>query len=197
MPKTSIIQTRYATDKNGRFDIFRKSLDSLFLNTEKAEIIVVDNGILNDDDFISKRARHIKLDKPKTLGYCRNLGYKQSGGEYIVFIDDDIFVEKGWIDECIKLLNKKEKLIATPIHNPRVGRWELEKIGRNRLNMRAGSNCLVMKRKDFENIGLFIEKNVAYDGAEFCDRQVKKGYSVILTEKVLAKDMQFRKHGYL
>lgn len=135
------------------------------------------------------------------LGAARNAAIQRSTGEYLAIVDDDIAFNRDWLSECIKLLanHKDLKLIATPIHThiPGHKKFEQPPIDGHRVNLRSGSNCMVMTRSSFMDIGPFINVHPAKDGVEFCDRQVRKGYRVIMTKHELAVDLAFRQHSYV
>jgi len=206
--KLSIILTHYSTDdfksENGRkcIESVKKTLN------DDCELIIVNNG--DRDDFSDIANLYIKNFK-NSLGGARNLGFSKCSGDYICFIDNDVIPEQGWWEECIELLEKypDRKLIASPVHSKGHMRVKFKRgmLGDNMLNTRAGSNCLVMSRKTFEDIGLFWENPASgdvkgmyassVDGVEFCNRQYKKGYLVILTRRPMAIDIGSISYKYL
>jgi len=170
--------------KGARAPIVKTCLSSLLDCTSNPyELCLIDNTMNN-----------------RGLGAARNAAIRSSSGEYIAIVDDDILFNQGWLRECIALLEKypEEKLIATPIHTPIPGhkKHEQPSMDGNRVNLRSGSNCMVMRRSSFYDIGEFINVHPAKDGVEFCDRQVRKGYKVIMTKEALAVDMAYRQHSY-
>ncbi|MBN1128128.1 MAG: glycosyltransferase [Chitinispirillaceae bacterium] len=76
-----------------------------------AEIIVVDDGsnpgIRDRNRSLCERynARYLFSEKNHGMAVARNLGIEQAQGEWIVFIDDDICVEKGWAEVLYPLLS--------------------------------------------------------------------------------------------
>src|SRR3990167_4633123 len=153
MAKTSIIVTHWAQDEE-RSETMRKSIVSLLETVPDAEIIVVDNGAnLDDSEFLlllahaRKIACYARNRKNMHFWFARNQGYALSSGEYLVFADNDILYESGWLEECIGFLERNfGNYLATPLEpdpmNRRDVRWGGEKDGW-KLNMRAGSDCFV------------------------------------------------------
>lgn len=212
--KLSVILTHYSTDdyksENGR-----KCIEAVknTLNDE-CEFIIANNGE-RDQDFIKYADIYIKTPK-NSLGLARNMGVDESSGEYLCFIDNDIIPVQGWWQECIRLLEKypDKKLIASPIHTRVHMRFKFERgvLDEWKLNARAGSNCLVISRKTFLDIGRFKETFAkgdavkgsfltktylsSVDGVEFCNRQYAKGYLVILTNPEMAKDIGSKNYKY-
>jgi len=204
----SIIMTHFAMDEN-RSNTMQNSIISLVENTEyPAEIIVVDNGKSRADtlfllDLVRKRKINAYVANAENMhfGYARNQGLAIANGGYISIVDNDIKYEKGWMKECIKVLETypDEKIYAAPFcdkaHLPaKYWNGELEVEGKiYRKNMRAGSNCFVIRRDRMEEIGRFMCHRVA--GTKWTNNAVRLGYLCAVTPERMALDMGFRK-GY-
>lgn len=92
-------------------------VDSIYRNitTKDFEIIVVDN-MSNDfsaDDVKAKFPSINLLKAESNLGYSGgcNFGAKQAKGKYIIFLNNDTFHTKNWVEELVSFLEK----------NPQVG----------------------------------------------------------------------------
>lgn len=165
---------------HNRNEIFKKSIASLFENTEgEYELILIDNTQNN-----------------RGFGGGRNFGASMATGEYIVFVDDDIEFKNGWLPECLKMIELGDKFIATPIHQIRRRRTEMEPFMGYRRNSRVGSNCMVMRMSAYKDIGQFDNISVPKDGMRYADRTIRAGYSFLITKEALAKDMAFNLHSY-
>jgi len=196
--------THWTMDKF-RSETMRKSVSSLITTVSNAEIIVIDNGEnLEDSQWLLEKthkkeiACYIRNRHNMSFGYGRNQGLKLCSGDYIVIADNDILFEQGWLEECLEVFKKypNEKIIVSHIDYPTgilKEKYDAGMLGDYKLNMRAGSNCFMMKRKTFEEIGEFEIHRIA--GTKFTDKLVRNGYltAVIPTKKT--KDMGFRR-GY-
>ncbi len=107
-PKVSIVIVNY----NGvRF------LPELFDSLEKQsfkdfEIIVVDNASTDDSCNWLKKRKDIKFVRSKeNLGFAggNNLGVKLAVGKYIVLLNNDTIVDKKWLEELVKAIEKDGK----------------------------------------------------------------------------------------
>jgi GT2 family glycosyltransferase len=84
-----------------RAERLRALLESLA--TQKGpdfEVIVVDNA--SDDDtqavIAAAGARGIRLDQPLGPAVARNRGWREAQGKLVVFTDDDVVAQPGWLD---------------------------------------------------------------------------------------------------
>lgn len=201
----SIIITHWAQTEE-RSEIFKKSLNSLIENTKYPhELIVVDNGgSFEDTEHLLKMTHageitvHIRNSSNMSFGYARNQGLQMAQGDYICIADNDIEYREGWLTKCIEALemHPEGKYYATPLDYPtplEVKRYTVGDLGDYKLNMRAGSNCFVIRRSDMEKIGKFPIHRVA--GTKWTDRAVRMGYLALVLPGEYVYDMGLRR-GY-
>lgn len=78
------------------------------------EIIVVDNASPNDNpDSIKEKYPEVNLIKSKeNLGFAggNNLGVKQAKGDYLLFINNDTIVPKGFIEPLVETLQEDKTI---------------------------------------------------------------------------------------
>jgi glycosyltransferase involved in cell wall biosynthesis len=157
-------------------------------------MIVVDNGgdleisnyflKLTDENKIS---HYIRNSNNLWFGYARNQGFDICTGDYIAVADNDIIFLPGWLEECIDFLKqtKGKKLFATPLKVDRAHyptKYYRDPIqlndGEHLVNTFAGSNCWVMHREDYEQIGGFDNHYIA--GTRWCQKYSNMGYAVVI-----------------
>src|SRR3990167_8479320 len=207
---TSIIVTHW-TDSDFRSNALRKTLTTLFETTKHlpTERIVVDNGGNVEDskyllDLTEKGEidSYIRNHNNMHFGYARNQALRICNGDYICISDNDIIYNPGWLDACLAVLDAypERKIYATPIYNvahwrPKYWHPEVLEVSEKiyRMNRRAGSNCWVMRRKDFEEVGDFWVHRVA--GTKWTNQAGAKGYWAAVTPDIMVNDFGFRK-GY-
>lgn len=109
-PILSIIVPVYNTEK-----YLIKCLDSLINQSLKnIEIICVNDGSTDDSlnilEFYQKIDNRIKIISKINggLSSARNIGIRQSNGEYITFVDSDDFIELDTYEKAIEKFNKSE-----------------------------------------------------------------------------------------
>jgi hypothetical protein len=109
-PLCSIIVLNY----NGK-NYLKKCLDSLKkLTYPNYEIIFVDNASTDDSiEFVEKNYTEIKIIKNESnLGFAEgnNVGIRNSNGEYIILFNNDVIVDKNWLNETVKIAKSDKKI---------------------------------------------------------------------------------------
>lgn len=73
------------------------------------EIIVVDNGSMPIEmarlrEGVGGRARLIEVCANRFFGEGNNIGAEEASGEFLVFLNNDAFVQPGWLDEMVQAM---------------------------------------------------------------------------------------------
>lgn len=189
------------TYNHARF--IRECLRSVLLNNP-LEVIVIDNGSTDGTVEIIEREfpEIILIKSPKNLGYGagNNLGVRYAKGKYIVILNPDTKVENGWLEELLKPLERRDKIITIPkilrsdgtvgygiiVHFtgltfPRDFTENTKKYPKFR-ELKGGFSgaCFAMKKRDYLKIGGFDERIFLYmDDTEFSWRLHTLGFRII------------------
>lgn len=118
-PKKSHISIIIPThNSSGTINRCISSLNNQTYQRENFEIIIVDDGSLDDSVNISKNtgADKIICIEPCFQGKARNIGVKNSNADLIAFIDSDCEAKKDWLKIIINEL-KNFEAITGPINN--------------------------------------------------------------------------------
>jgi GT2 family glycosyltransferase len=170
VPATIIIPTR------GRPDYLAVTLASIAPQALSvgAEVVVVDDGRDAQTERVahSADAAYLALGSPRGANAARNAGAAAADGNLLVFVDDDIEVEAGWLgaylDAAVALPDVG--VFCGPIR-PRLEGFERRMCGRESAPItdtdhgpvdrdveRAWSANLAIRRRVFETVGSFDER---------------------------------------
>jgi GT2 family glycosyltransferase len=102
---------------NGR-EFLKPCLDSVLVCTyQNFEIVIVDNASFDDsvsfvksNYSIGERLTIITEKENRGVPGGRNIGFKHSRGDYIVFLDNDAVVDKNWIEGFLEVFFQDEKI---------------------------------------------------------------------------------------
>ncbi len=163
-----------------RANLISRSINSVLLSTYKnIEVIVVDDGSTdNTCEIVSQiedeRLRYIRYEENKGANYARNLGIKNSKGEYIAFNDsDDVWFEEK-LDELVKYIQSLDELYGmvysdlirfdsgkgvkfAPHDSMRRDRIRGDIFEYMLTNMFISTQTVLIKRKVLDEVGLFNE----------------------------------------
>jgi glycosyltransferase involved in cell wall biosynthesis len=137
------------------------------------EIIVVDDCSTDNTIEIARRYADLIIIKDKRSGPAksRNLGWKMSKGDIIIFIDSDVYLGKNWAKEILPLLKKYDGVVSSlksNSHDVTFEEWE------------EAVNFFVIKRKVLEKVGGYSEifPYAAGEDSDLLIRILKKGYKI-------------------
>lgn len=105
-----------------RFSYSRESLESIYANTNYPfELVYIDG---NSPKYLRKYLKQKSQEKEFKLipteqylspNQARNIGLKEVNTEYLVFIDNDVYVEPGWLEKLVNCAEKTEATVVCPL----------------------------------------------------------------------------------
>jgi len=174
-----IIPTRNEKKNIGRC---LKSIINQTYPKDKLEIFVIDNFSTDGTQSIAKNLGVELFEKGPERNLQRDFGVKKSHGQYLMFIDADMELEKGLIEEAVKMAQKDRlDALIIPERSSGQGFW---------VRCRGLEKQCILKDELLETPNRFIERNVylavgGYDktlivGEDFDlgDRIIHSGYKV-------------------
>ena len=186
-----------------RSELIRKCLTSLKENTDyPAEVIVIDNGGIPDDsDYLLSEVRkgtintYIRNKNNMNFGWAWNQGIKLATSPYILLTCNDIEFKPQWLSKTVEAYFrfKGEKYLATPFITPDKTKGKNPRGEREgfRINSMAGSNCMLMTKKEYNHIGAMTTHHIA--GSHWHRRMNEKGYLMIAPHEDYAHEMAWRR----
>lgn len=182
-------------------EIYLKNLfESLSCQTFKNfEVIFVDNASSDKSldittSFVERSPFPIKvIVNQVNLGFCEgnNIGIRKAEGEYIVFLNNDTYVDSMWLEELVKTMTSSDKpvVVASTVINSYTGlvahgvSYDLYGASfslKENVYFFYGSGAAMLVRKDvFDCIGGFDETLFMYqDEVDLCWRIRLLGYNL-------------------
>jgi len=194
--KYSIVMICY----NG-VDITAKCIRSVLEHSKDFEFIIVDNGSTDGtkeylESIAAKNGsiRLIRIDENMTFSKANNVGLKLAQGKHVAIINNDIVVNKDWLDRlCDHLYNIPLSNLAMigPVSGCSNGRqmvglqdpeaWYQANRGRWAHAGKLFGWCMLIKKSALDEIGGFDERFVnAYEDNDLCLRLLLAGYKMAI-----------------
>lgn len=177
---------------NGR-EILRNCLNSIKKHTKykNHEVIVVDQGSKDGSiEMLRKEFPYVRLVRNKeNVGIPKgsNQGMKIAKGDYFIFLGNDTLVTDGWMEALVEVAESDSRIAsvgATLIDKKQMGMVRPENYEKRRASV--CSAAMLMKRKAFDYIGYYDEKNFTPYGGDETDWNLQAwnlGYKVIETKR--------------
>ena len=108
-----------------RGNVISKTLESILLQTYlNWECIIVDDGSTDTTknvvaDFISQDSRFTYIlrpnNRPKGANTCRNFGFDNANGDYVLFFDSDDLMDSNALENYISSFNESIDAVVAPL----------------------------------------------------------------------------------
>lgn len=202
MPKTTIIMTAYnQTPVSAHMTMAALANITKYTDPEDYELILIEDipkFPVRDDYGVLKIDKHIILDEYTNYTVKMNMAAAQAQGDYICFVQNDVFVWEGWLDAFHYYFDNKLSECMIPDQLPRTRAYIKEA---NAMTMEEGLNnghkedCMVFITKDaFRRIGGWNENLRALIQVDFYERCEKAGVTVNSTNKVQVTHITLATH---
>jgi glycosyltransferase involved in cell wall biosynthesis len=192
----------------GRFEMLMKTIESVGqqnFDLSNIEIIVVSQTPSISEVALPNlgvEVNTIVRPESETISALRNCGVRNSKGQFLAFLDADIFLSNNWIESMMaELESNPNRVITSAVQTCIPSSPQLEKIRTHLSNVDVDQNVsflpgrnLFMKKKSFHQIGGFPEHLVTCEDYFFTDQASNFGdlfYSSSANYIHLGEDKQF------
>lgn len=178
MEKISIIVAAY--NERGNLEDLIPSLQK-FEIPKKAEIIVVDSGSDNTQDFFKDKPfiKYIKSKKRLFPGESRNLGINNASGDIISFLDADTIMLEGWYEELLSSIKDHDIIAGSAPSLPgQKKRLPRVSIIIDEQDITWPTCNIVYKKKVLDKAGVFQEGMPSGEDVVLNYRCVKAGFKI-------------------
>jgi GT2 family glycosyltransferase/glycosyltransferase involved in cell wall biosynthesis len=209
-PKVSIIVLSYM---NWAFTEATLRSVLAFSDYDNLEVLVVDNGSTDEivhqlREFVARDERMQLILNGENLGYAagNNVGLRRASGDYVVLLNNDTFVTRGWVADLIRPLKLDSSIgLVSPTTN-NIGNEQkitisyrsMEEMARTsrsfvRQHARARFDtdsvaffCAATRRDVLDSVGLLDETFGLgfFEDDDYCQRVLAAGYTIQIVDDV-------------
>lgn len=209
-PFFSVIIPAHNEEKN-----IERLLNSLVEQScQDFEIIVSDSDSTDDTSKVVESFKknfpnlvHIE-EKMQNVSAARNNGAKYATGQWLVFFDADVYVEKHFFKQMMKHIQLNKPHMATVWNRPSPPSWKgrflfgiMNRIVHliQHISPAANGPCIMMQRTVFERIGGFDQSIFFGEDYDIVKRAHKKGaeMDVFQTPLLFVSTRRFEKEGLM
>tara|TARA_R110002167_G_scaffold196935_5_gene399997 strand:- start:2233 stop:3141 length:909 start_codon:yes stop_codon:yes gene_type:complete len=137
-----------------------------------------------------------------TISSSRNFGVEQAQGDYLAFLDADIYLSSNWVEQMFsELLGSPERIIVSAMQVCNADAPALEQIRTSLSNVEIDQDVaflpgrnLFMSKASFKKIGGFPEHLVTCEDYYFTDQAAKLGklyYTSLANYRHIGEDKEF------
>jgi len=174
---------------------------------ENIEIIVVDNFSTDRTAEIvqefSKRFTplNVKLfNRGPERSAQRNFGVEQSKGEYFIYLDADMILEKNVIRDCVEKIKNNPEIIALYVSEIVMGEKFFSQVRRFERSFYDGTaidGVRFIKKEKFMEVGCFDERMYACEDWDLTKKLKKAGKTDLVSSVIYHNEEEFNLRKYL
>ena len=200
--KTSIIMTAYNQSVvSAHITMAALANITKYTDPEDYELILIEDipkFDVRDDYKVLKIDKHIILDEYTNYTVKMNMAAKEATGEYLCFIQNDVFVWEGWLKSFLYYFDNKLSECMIPDQFPRTREY-IKKADamtyEEGLDMGQKEDCMYFMTRDvFDRIGGWNENLKALIQRDFYQRCEDAEVTVSSTNKVQVTHITLATH---
>lgn len=159
LPLVSVVITTKNEEKN--IETCIKSILEQSYPKEKIEIIIVDNNSSDKTKELAQKYTDKVFNKGPERSAQRNYGLlEKSFGEYLLYLDADMILSPGIVEQCVYVITKDSQIVAIHISEVVLGEKYFSKVRRFERSFYDGTvidGARFFKKKILQKVGGFDE----------------------------------------
>lgn len=200
--KTSVIMTAYnQTAVSAHITMAALANITKYTDPKDYELILIEDipkFKVRDDYKVLKIDKHIVLDEYTNYTVKMNMAAKEATGDYLCFIQNDVFVWEGWLKSFLYYFDNGTSECMIPDQLPR-SREYIKKAKsmtyEEGFNMGHKEDCMYFMTRDaFDRIGGWNENLRALIQVDFYNRCAAAGIEVNSTNKIQVTHITLATH---
>jgi len=153
------------------------------------EVVVVDNGSSDGTgEYLASRSGLSVIRNGENRGCAAawNQGVAASRAEWIVILNNDVIVSRGWVEGMLEFAEEHGIDIVSPAIREGETNYDIEEYGGRFVRRMGGASrmgvadgiCFMVRRRVFERIGMFDEafRIGQFEDVDFFRRAVRSGF---------------------
>jgi len=198
LPLVSVVITTKNEAKN--IENCLKSILQQTYQSDRIEIIVVDNNSNDATKAIAEKYTDKVFNKGPERSAQRNFGARQAKGQYYLYLDADMTLSPGVIEEAVAILGEKNDLIA--LYVPEIimgdGFWpKVRRFERGFYNATVIDCVRFVRLKDFLAVGGFDETMSGPEDWDFDKKLRNIGQTGLIKSPIYHNEASFNLKKYL
>jgi glycosyltransferase involved in cell wall biosynthesis len=170
---------------------------------EADETIVVDAGSEDGTVSVAERPGVRVLAGSPPVANGRNLGGKSATGDVLIFLDADVRLPKGFLEDFMAEFEGRRLDVACPLYEPYASTPAVRALHAffnllfksfERLLPSGAGHCIAVRGQDFRESEGF-DPALKFDDIELIRRLAKGRRFGIIAQRVYVSDRRYKKHG--
>jgi glycosyltransferase involved in cell wall biosynthesis len=164
------------------------------------EVIVVDNNSNDRTKEIAGKYTDKVFDKGPERSAQRNFGVEKSSGEYILYLDADMILNKNVIRDCVEYVEKNKDTVGLYITEIVMGKKYWSKVRRFERSFYDATviDCVRFLRKDiFQKVGGFDEGMTGPEDWDLDKKIRSEGKTALIKTPIYHNEAEFDLKKYL
>lgn len=174
---------------------------------DKSIEVIVSDAFSRDNTRRIAKFYSCKIVDGGIYAVGRNNGFKAAEGEYVLFLDADVTLEKSFLNKLVAKIHKRNFDVASgfsipdtdkPLEHLAVWYWNWWRFFTQKFNPGGYAHYMVVRKEHINKYGPFNEKLKVFEDGEFLKRMAKNGkFSFLRDPYMYCSSKRFSDDGHI